>query len=198
MIPLKALPAKLKAIGANFVPVTPEPALKAVDQYLIGRVHESFDTRTTPDGQPWPGDATLKRSGGLFAAATAHGTIAGGTLTRKTSHKLSAILQHGARKQSKRRKAKAVKPPKKASFAKLANMLKRAARAAKAAAEGKVIQAVGGILGLLRRKRKQRPRQRVRKGAFRIPPRPFEGLAVPKDVDRITEIIADRVAKGRT
>jgi hypothetical protein len=198
-ISLKQLPAELDKIKAKYAPRDFGPALQEVDAYLIGRVEESFRERETPDGRRWAGQATLVQSGGLFIAATAPGEITeGGTLKRKTRHKLSHILQGGARYPragGKKKARKKTRPD--GAILRAAKLAKRAEKIAKAIAAGKVTTAALAALDLFKPKKKRPSRLRKpRTGKYRIPPRPFEGIA-DRDRGRILEIIARHATRGR-
>lgn len=199
MIRLSDLPKELEKIKQAHAPNDFRPALKAIDRYLADRVDESFQTRSSPDGRPWAGSATLVKSGGLFEAATAPGEIKGQSLVRKTNHKLARILQKGARRGGKKKKFK-TKGSRGGvmSLIKAARIAQKAAKIAADIAAGRATPAAFAAIELLKSRPKRRRKQRriTRRKKLRIPPRPFEGIT-DRDAERIAAIVADQIVKGK-
>lgn len=198
--PLKELPAELEKIKAKYAPKARdlEPVLREVDDYLRDRTGEAFRTRTTPDGRRWAGRADLVETGGLFLAATAPGEVKDGTLTRKTKHKLAHLHQRGTRKPRAKGKRRGKKTKSGNALARAAKLAKRAVKVAAQIAAGEVGLAALGALELLAGKKKKRRPARLKKprtGKYRIPPRPFEGIA-DQDREHILAVLARHVLKG--
>lgn len=203
MIPIHALPGQLEKIKARYTltPAKRQAALREIDKYLADRVEESFQSRQSPDGKAWPGQATLVKTGGLFAAATAPGQIKDGVLRRRTRHKLSAILQHGARRSRKKKKRRggSKKPSGAMALIRAAKMAQKVAKIAADIASGKATAAAYALIELAksnRPARKKRKRKRKRRGGFRIPPRPFEGIT-DRDGKNIAAIVAKHAMGGK-
>jgi hypothetical protein len=196
MIPLSRLAPELEKVAKKytFTAERKRAALQEIDRYLIDRVEESFTSRQTPEGKAWPGQATLVKTGGLFAAATAPGEIKDGQLRRKTRHKLATILQRGARKPRKKKKRAggARRGGGILSLVRAAKLAQKAAKIAADIASGKATAAAWALIEVAkenRGQRKKRKRRKKRKGGFRIPPRPFEGIT-ERDGKLIAAIVA--------
>ena len=71
-----SLKDKIEQVIRDVPPRHYGPLMVRVDAYLNARTRENFAKRETPEGQAWPGDATLVKTGALLAEATSAGRLA--------------------------------------------------------------------------------------------------------------------------